>query len=115
MRHGEPERTSVTALSIAFDAAMGSVPSQSMIVRFLKEARFSAMLPPGVWMVLGTLVARELSSIKRRHGRFSVVIIVSDDQKPLLATDPSPPRATAMASRHSRSLCTRFRWAAARR
>src|SRR5689334_14598790 len=42
-------------------------------------------------------------------GRLSVVAIVSADQKPLVATEASPPNTTAILPRYSASLST-SRW-----
>jgi hypothetical protein len=44
--------------------------------------------------------------MKNNIGKRSVLAMVSADQNPLVATDPSPPRATAMAPFHSGSAST---------
>ena len=55
------------------------------------------MSPPGVCSEEGTEMPKPLSSMKNSIGNDSVVAIVNADQKPLVATEPSPPSATAIA------------------
>ncbi len=47
--------------------------------------------------------------MKKSSGKRRVVAMVSADQKPLVATEPSPPSATASAPDHADSPRTRVR------
>ncbi len=49
-----PARTEATASAKSREASAGLVPSPWDNRRFLKEARLSAMLAPGVWRCDGT-------------------------------------------------------------